>query len=117
MGETLLPEGAYAGRELSGTVTPLPSGSAYQALPGTEIRYSPLGTYLGFTVNGAAFQAEFQTDGLRIHCLPRENSGFTVVLSGDIIDETPGTYLLPRREDGLGLAVSPQGEVTVREGS
>ena len=117
VGETLLPEGAYAGRELSGTVTFLPSGSAYQALPGTEIRYSPLGTYLGFTVNGAAFQAEFQTGGLRIHCLPRENSGFTVVLSGDIIDETPGTYLLPRREDGLGLAVSPQGEVTVREGS
>lgn len=123
VGEVFLPQGAYGGRELAGKEAFLAPGGTYQALPEVEALYSPLGTCLGFTVNGAAFQAEFWEEGLRVHSLSGENSGFTVLLSGDIIEETagsglsPGTYLLPRREEGLRLAVSPQGEVTVREGS
>lgn len=135
--QVLLPPGAYIGRDLSpeatgASVSFLPPGGRFQALPGIEAAYQEDGS-LRFTIHGAAFSLEPTASGpiLRVKqgslSESFENSSFTVLLADDIIDVSAdrplaqellaGRYAGPPPSGGLRLAVSPAGHVTVQEGS
>lgn len=137
IGQLVLPEGTYIGRDLSpeatgAAVSFLPPGGRFEALPGVTVSYDEDGS-LRFLVNSVAFSVEFAKDGpiLRAEGTNRqksfENSSFTVLLADDIIDVAPGSpsardllagrYVRPQSADGLRLAIAPDGSVTVQEGS
>lgn len=114
----LLPEGSYIGRDLSPDATGAPvffvkHGGHFEVFPDVFVSYKEEGS-LQFTVNGAGFSVEFAKEGPVVRFWEanrqksRENSPFTVSLSDAIIETAP---------DGLRLAVSPQGSVSVLEGS
>jgi len=136
-GRIILPEGTYIGRDLSPDATGAPVSflsptGHFEALPGVTVTCYEDGG-LRFVVNGAAFSVEFVKGGpiLRVKRGNRqssfENSSFTVLLADDIIDVVPGSplaqdllagqYVRPQSADGLRLAIGPDGDVTVQEGS
>lgn len=133
VGRVVLPEGAYVGREFDPGDTGVPvafveEGGAFEVLPGIWADYGEEGDGLAFTVNGVGIWLPLAKEG----ALARvegggENSPFTVLPADAIIEVTPGgpgwlelaagQYARFEPGKGLGLAVAPDGRVTVQEGS
>lgn len=107
----LLPEGAYAGKDLQGLgeETYIAPGDSFQALPGIDVTFHEDGRRLSFPVQGSQAILELEASG-------EGSCGILVSCSPQTEIQGEWTILLEEEEKpGLYLWVSPEGEVYLKE--
>ena len=128
----LLPQGAYAGKDLEDQGVPVERaspGESFQLLPGLEAAYSQDGARLSFTAGGVDVIVELAPSGpgeCQVLVTQQRdtqiNSSFTVLQADGIMGETggeeaelrSGRYVSPPEQSSLCLDFSGDGQIQIR---
>lgn len=128
----LLPQGAYAGKDLEDQGVPVERaspGESFQLLPGLEAVYSQDGARLSFTAGGVDVIVELAPSGpgecqvlVTQQTDTQINSSFTVLQADGIMGETggeeaelrSGRYVQPPEQSSLCLDFSGDGQIQIR---